>query len=105
MIGGPIVSWLIGALETAALVGGVSALGGALITAGIPADSVVKYEAALKVDKFLVIAHGAKNDVEEAKTILKTNDAESVEIHSELRQLNAAVAAAGKSAAKVSASN
>ena len=46
MIGGPIVSWLVGALETALVVGGFSALGAALIGAGIPKDSVLKYETA-----------------------------------------------------------
>jgi hypothetical protein len=84
MFGGPIVSWLVGALETAAVVGGLSAVGSALIGAGIPKDSVLKYETALKVDKFLVIAHGTKEEVERAKSILDTNDAESSTIHGEL---------------------
>jgi hypothetical protein len=84
MFGGPIVSWLVGALETAAVVGGLSAVGSALIGAGIPKDSVLKYETALKVDKFLVIAHGTREEVERAKSILDTNDAESSTIHGEL---------------------
>ncbi len=84
MIGGPIVSWLIGALETAAVVGGVSALGAALVGAGIPKDSVLKYETALKADKFLVIAHGTREEVEKAKSILDTNKAETSTMHSEL---------------------
>jgi hypothetical protein len=84
MFGGPIVSWLIGALETAALVGGISVVGSALIGAGIPKDSVVKYETALKADKYLVIAHGTSWEVERAKEILDTNDADSSVIHGEL---------------------
>jgi hypothetical protein len=83
MIGGPIVSWLIGALETAAVVGGFSALGAALCSAGIPKDSVLKYETALKADKFLVIAHGSRAEIERAKSILDTHSAESVTMHDE----------------------
>jgi hypothetical protein len=83
MIGGPIVSWLIGALESAAVVGGLSALGAALAGAGIPKDSVLKYESALKADKFLVIAHGTRSDIERAKAILDTHNADSTTIHEE----------------------
>ena len=84
MVGGPIVSWLIGALETAVVVGGLSALGAALVGAGIPKDSVLKYETALKADKFVVIAHGTADEVARAKSILDTNKAETTEVHSEL---------------------
>src|SRR5450755_4183629 len=55
---GPVVAWIVEALESAAVVGGVSALGAGLYSMGIPKDSVVKYEAALKTDQYLVIVHG-----------------------------------------------
>lgn len=84
MIGGPIVTWLIAALETAVVVGGVSALGAALIGAGIPKDSVLKYETAIKADKFLVIAHGTREEVARAKAILDNNEAETSAVHSEM---------------------
>ncbi len=84
MVGGPIVSWLIGALETAVVVGGMSAIGAALVGAGIPKDSVLKYETALKADKFVVIAHGTADEVAKAKSILDTNKAETSTVHSEL---------------------
>jgi len=49
------VHWLAGLSQ--ALRGGccrgVSALGAGLVSIGIPKDSVIKYEAALKTDKFL----------------------------------------------------
>lgn len=96
MIGGPIVLWLVGALETAVVFGGVSALGSALIGVGIPKDSVLRYETALKVDKFLVIAHGTQADVERARSILDTNAAESTDIHSNLKQFNATTVASNK---------
>jgi hypothetical protein len=58
LVAGPLVAWIVGALEGAVVVGGLSALGAGLYSIGIPKDSVVKYEAALKADKFLLLAHG-----------------------------------------------
>ena len=45
---GPIVLWIVGALESAAVVGGLSALGAALFSIGIPKDSIVEYETQVK---------------------------------------------------------
>ncbi len=84
MVGGPIISWLVGALETAAVVGGLSALGAALVGIGIPKDSVLKYETALKANKFIVIAHGTREEVERAQAILDKSKAETSQIHKEL---------------------
>jgi len=81
MVGGPLVAWIIGALETAVVAGGVSALGGALASIGIPKDSVLRYETALKADKFLVIAHGTAKEVEAAKSILSQSKAEEATVH------------------------
>jgi len=69
---GPVVAWIVGALEGAALVGGLSALGAGLYSIGIPKDSIVKYEAAIKTDQFLVIVHGTAEEVAKAKDILDT---------------------------------
>src|SRR5580700_6439382 len=55
---GPVVAWIVGALEGAAVVGGFSALGAGLYSMGVPKDSIVKYEAAIKTDQFLLIAQG-----------------------------------------------
>ncbi len=41
-------SWSCGALEGAAVVGGLSALGAGLYSIGIPKDSVFQYETAVK---------------------------------------------------------
>jgi len=67
ILAGPIVSSLVGGLEGALVVGGLSALGAALFNIGIPKNSVLKYESALKADKYLVIAHGSAEEVEKAK--------------------------------------
>lgn len=63
------------------VVGGLSALGAALYGIGIPKDSIMQYETALKSDKFLVIAHGATDEVTKARRILETTGAASVAAH------------------------
>lgn len=60
------------AIENAVLLGGLSALGAALFSIGIPKNSVLQYEAAVKADNFLVMAHGTADDVARAKAILGT---------------------------------
>ncbi|NDU92314.1 MAG: DUF1269 domain-containing protein [Ferrovum sp.] len=78
---GPLVGWVVGALEGAVVVGGLSALGAGLYSIGIPKDSIVQYEAALKSDKFLIIAHGTAEEVAKAKSILETTGAAHVTSH------------------------
>lgn len=70
VLAGPLVSWVVAILEGAVVVGGLSALGACLISIGIPRDSAIKYEAALKTEKFLLIVHGAPDMVEKAKSII-----------------------------------
>jgi hypothetical protein len=72
LVAGPLVAWIVGALEGAVVVGGLSALGAGLYSIGIPKDSVVQYEAALKADKFLLLAHGTADEVAKARDILQT---------------------------------
>ena len=67
---GPIVAALVGALEGAVVVGGLSALGAALTQIGVPKDQVIKYEAALKVDKYLLVVHGSAEDQDKARSVL-----------------------------------
>jgi len=67
---GPFVATLVSALEGAVVVGGLSALGAALTQIGVPKDQVIKYEAALKVDKYLLVVHGNAEDQARAREIL-----------------------------------
>jgi uncharacterized membrane protein len=78
---GPLVGWIVGALEGAVVVGGLSALGAGLYSIGIPKDSIMQYETALKSDKFLVIAHGTADEVAKAKSILETTGAGQIAAH------------------------
>lgn len=70
VVAGPLVTWIVGALEGAVLLGGLSALGAGLYGIGIPKDSVLTYETAIKSDKFLVVAHGTPDEVTRAQQIL-----------------------------------
>jgi uncharacterized membrane protein len=82
---GPLVGWIIGALEGAAVIGGLSALAAALYSIGIPKDSVMKYETAIKSAKFLVIAHGTAGEAAKARSILETAGAAQIDVHSGVR--------------------
>ncbi len=79
--GGPIVVWIVGALQGAAVVGGISAVGAALYSIGIPKDSVLKYETSLKANKFLLVAHGTADEVERASSILQDTEAIETTVH------------------------
>ncbi len=68
------------AIENAAIVGGLSALGAALYSIGVPKDSVIQYETALNADSFLVMAHGASEEIARAKTILATANPTRVDV-------------------------
>lgn len=70
LVAGPLVAWIIAGLEGAVVVGGVSAVGAGLASIGIPHDSIVEYEVALKSDKFVLLVHGPASTVEKAKHIL-----------------------------------
>lgn len=67
---GPLVAWIVGGLEGAAVVGGLSALGAGLYGIGIPRDQVLNYETQIRAGKFVVIAHGASGDVARSRTTL-----------------------------------
>lgn len=76
---GPVVHLLAGALEGAALVGGLSALGAALSSLGLPKRSIVKYETELRADKYLVIAHGSAKEIGQARDIMNRHQATNTE--------------------------
>lgn len=71
----------ISAVEGAVVVGGLSALGAALYGVGIPKDSVVRYETAIKADGFLVMVHGSASEMIRARAILTSVGASTVESH------------------------
>ena len=70
LVAGPLVAWIVAGLEGAAVVGGVSAVGAGLASIGIPKDSILKYDVALKTDKYLLVVHGTVDEVLRAKDII-----------------------------------
>jgi uncharacterized membrane protein len=81
LIAGPLVGYLVGALESAVVVGGLSALGAGLYSLGIPKDSIVRYETALKAGKFVLIVHGSIDEANHAKEIVTRTGPETLEHH------------------------
>ena len=81
LVAGPLVGWIIGALEGAVLVGGVSAIGAGLYNLGIPKDSILQYETALKTSKFVLIAHGTAEEATRAQEIINRTNPEVLEAH------------------------
>jgi hypothetical protein len=71
---GPLASTVVGGLEGAALAGGVSAIVGALTALGIPRDSVLRYETAIKANRFLLVVHGDAKDIQRARDVLAATE-------------------------------
>ena len=69
---GPIVPTVVGCLEGAVLVGGTSALGEALTQIGVKPHQLLKYESALKVDKYVLLVHGDAEELAKIRTVLNT---------------------------------
>lgn len=82
LVAGPLVAWIVAGLEGAVVVGGVSAVGAGLVSIGIPKDSVLKYDLALKTDKYLLIVHGTPEAVEKARSIISNTKPSFHEVHS-----------------------
>lgn len=81
LVAGPLVAWIVGAIEGAAVVGGVSVIGAGLVSLGIPKDSIVRYETAIKSGSFVLIAHGSREDTTRAKEILDRTQPQTLENH------------------------
>jgi hypothetical protein len=67
---GPLLGWIVGALEGATVGATIGVLGAALASAGIPKDSIVKYETAIRGGKYVVALHGSSAEVDRARSIL-----------------------------------
>jgi uncharacterized membrane protein len=82
LVAGPLVMWIVAALENAVVVGGLSAFGAGLYSIGIPKDSVIEYETALKTNKFLLVVRAGAAEVEKAKHIIKNTCPIHLTVHS-----------------------
>ena len=85
MVLGHLAGIVVAAVEGAILVGGLSALGAALFSIGIPKDSVIQYEQAVKADGFLVVAHGGTDEMARSKAILESSNPTSIDLHENVK--------------------
>jgi hypothetical protein len=69
-LAGPLATALTGALEGAAVVGGVSALAAVLSGQGVENEDVIEYEAALKADSYVLMVHGDLDDAAKVRELL-----------------------------------
>jgi hypothetical protein len=90
IVAGSAVAWIVGALESAAVVGGLTALGAGLYSRGISKGSALKYESSIKAGKYLLIAHGTPEEAESARRILANTDAQEINVHQPDRSAAAA---------------
>ena len=81
LVAGPFLAALIDALESAVVVGRLSALAAGLVSLGVPKESALKYEAEIKADKFVLVAHGTAEELERARVILTDTSPISIEEH------------------------
>ena len=84
---GHLAAMAFAAVEGAVVVGGLSALGAAIFSLGIPKDSVIDYETALKADGFLIVAHGSVDEMARAKTILETMQPTRLDLHQDVKDM------------------
>ncbi len=78
---GPLVGWMVAALESAVVVGGLSALGAGLYSIGIPKDSIIEFETQIKAGKFAVIAHGSPENIAKAKDTMASTAHQGMNQH------------------------
>ena len=69
-IAGPFGGWVVSAIENAPVFGGLSPLGAGLYSLGISRDAVLRYESAVNAGGYLLIVHGAADEVAIAREIL-----------------------------------
>ena len=81
LVAGPFLAALVGALESALVVGGLSAVAAGLVSLGIPKESALKYEADIKADKFMLVVHGTPDELQRARAILAETSPASIADH------------------------
>ncbi len=84
---GPLVQWIVDALEAEGRFGDMTVLGVALEGAGIPKVNIRRYEAAVAEDQFMVLAHGTTEEVVAATRLLERAERRSVDQHYASAQL------------------
>ena len=79
LLAGRFTTWFVKSLDSPPE--GLSALGWTLYDIGIPKPSARRYEAAVKMHKLLLVAHGAAKELLMAKDVLHQSRPEEIDIH------------------------
>jgi hypothetical protein len=61
----------------------LSAIGAGLFSIGIPKNSIVEYETAIRTDRFLLLVHGTTPEVEKARSAVERTRPISVAMHAQ----------------------
>lgn len=78
---GALATTVISVMEGALVLGGLSGLAAALYSLGIPKDSIIDYETAIKADDFIVMAHGSADEINRANSILHAINPSRLDVH------------------------
>ncbi|HEY0294100.1 MAG TPA: DUF1269 domain-containing protein, partial [Bordetella sp.] len=87
---GHLAAIVVSIVEGAVVMGGLSAIGAAIASLGIPKDSVIKYETAVKANGFLVMGHGTSEEISKAKAVLGALNPSLLDVHEGLAQASSA---------------
>jgi hypothetical protein len=81
LVGGPLLSMIVGGLEGGAVLGGIEAIFAGLLHLGLSKDSLAIYESELKKGRCLVILHGTTDEVVRGSEVAKGLGIETVDVH------------------------
>jgi len=84
---GYLASMVLSGVETAVMVGGMSAIGAAMYGIGIPKNSVIQYETEIKADNFLLLVHGTPDEAVRARAILGTAKPSRMDTYAGVKQI------------------
>ena len=80
VVGGPLVTCIVGTLENATRRGHRSVLAAGLQQLGLPKNLISDYEGAIRSQKILVIAHGTAAEVKTAQKIIEQASPQSLDL-------------------------
>jgi len=72
LVAGPLAGWTVAILENAAIFGGLTVIGAGLYNIGVSKESVLECEAAMRAGRYVMLVHGAGQEVGRAKKLLGT---------------------------------
>jgi hypothetical protein len=75
LLAGPLVGWLVEALDKGVMVHGLSPLGAALVGKGVPPEAMIAYERAVRAEEFLLVTSGPSASVAKARSLLESTGA------------------------------